>query len=67
MPPAMDVDEPSPLIPTNTAARFADITHLSVSELRDYRQSLEAEIVRVDGAIRAKQASLDAAAAFFKS
>lgn len=64
----MDTDDFSPPggTPSPTAARFADITRMSVNELRDYRLALEAEIARVDAATRAKQASIDAAALFFK-
>lgn len=64
----MDADDFSPLSGEAAPASpgFADITRMSVNELRDYRLALEAEIARVDAATRAKQASIDAAALFFK-
>lgn len=64
----MDTDDFSPPGggPSPASPRFADITRMSVNELRDYRLALEAEIARVDAATRAKQASIDAAALFFK-
>ncbi|ASG21095.1 MULTISPECIES: DUF1192 domain-containing protein [Nitrospirillum] len=61
----MDTDDIAP--PPSRPSSFLDIARLSVGELREYRNSLEAEIARVDDAIKAKQASLNAAAAFFKS
>lgn len=43
-----------------------DLTVLSVEELRDYLAVLEAEAVRVEAQIEAKQSSRNAADQFFK-
>ncbi|HXL68988.1 MAG TPA: DUF1192 domain-containing protein [Xanthobacteraceae bacterium] len=44
----------------------ADLTLLSVEELRERVAALQAEIARLDGAIRTKEASRSSADTFFK-
>lgn len=43
-----------------------DLAKLSLDELAERIDLLKAEIVRIEGAIKTKQASADAAASFFK-
>lgn len=43
-----------------------DLALLSVGELRERVEALKAEIERLEGAIRSKEASRDAADTFFK-
>jgi uncharacterized small protein (DUF1192 family) len=45
----------------------ADLTAVSVGELRDRIELLRAEIGRLEEEVRRKEASRDAAAAFFRS
>ncbi|AUN30042.1 DUF1192 domain-containing protein [Niveispirillum cyanobacteriorum] len=62
-PMAFDLDE---LLPTKKVSKPVDLPSLSVGDLQDYIAALEAEIVRVKGAIKDKQEVAAAAAAFFK-
>ncbi len=57
-----DDDLPKP----KTAAFPRNLETLSVSDLEEYIEELESEIVRVKADIDKKKASSDAASAFFK-
>ncbi|HYC05594.1 MAG TPA: DUF1192 domain-containing protein [Azospirillaceae bacterium] len=59
----MDLDD---LVPAKQPKKPLDLSRLSIDELKDYIAAMEAEIARVREHIKSKQASLDAAAAFFK-
>ncbi|HYE51906.1 MAG TPA: DUF1192 domain-containing protein [Azospirillaceae bacterium] len=59
----MDLDD---LLPTKQPKKPRDLSGLSIGELKDYIAAMEAEIARVRETITAKEASLNAAAAFFK-
>lgn len=60
---AFDLDE---LLPTKKPSKPLELAGLSIGDLNDYIQALEAEIARAKAAIRDKQDVHAAAAAFFK-
>jgi len=55
------------LEPRNKAKKPKPLDDMSVSDLKDYVAALQAEIVRVETAIKAKQAHLEAMNSLFKS
>jgi uncharacterized small protein (DUF1192 family) len=55
------------LEPRNQIKKPKPLDDMSVADLKDYVAALQAEIVRVEGAIKAKQAHLEAMSALFKS
>lgn len=60
---ALDSDDLEPLRPKPTAL---ELETLSIEELNDYIAELQAEIVRVQNAISAKQDHRSSAESFFK-
>lgn len=60
---AIELDD---LLPRNQKPKPRDLSSLSVGELEEYIVAMEAEIVRVRDAIKAKQDVRGAAEAFFK-
>jgi uncharacterized small protein (DUF1192 family) len=55
------------LEPRNKAKKPKPLDDMSVGDLKDYVAALQAEIVRVEAAIKAKQAHLEAMNALFKA
>ncbi len=55
------------LEPRNKTKKPKPLDDMSVSDLKDYVAALQAEIARVEAAIKAKQAHLEAMNALFKS
>ena len=54
------------LEPRNKVKKPKPLDDMSVTDLKDYVAALQAEIVRVEAAIKAKQAHLEAMNALFK-
>ena len=61
----MDIEDLQPKKP-KTHVLGADLRTLSVSELKDLIETLQAEIARVDAVLKEKQSSKSAAEAAFK-
>ena len=55
------------LEPRNKVKKPKPLDDMSVGDLKDYVAALQAEILRVEAAIKAKQAHLEAMNALFKS
>ena len=55
------------LEPKNKPAQLKNMEPLSLDELDDYIDDLKSEIVRAQGEIERKKASMSAASSFFKS
>ena len=55
------------LEPRNKVKKPKPLDDMSVADLKDYVTALQAEIARVEVAIKAKQAHLEAMNALFKS
>jgi uncharacterized small protein (DUF1192 family) len=55
------------LEPRNKVKKPKPLDDMSVGDLKDYVAALQAEIVRVEAAIKAKQAHLEAMNALFKA
>jgi uncharacterized small protein (DUF1192 family) len=55
------------LEPRNKVKKPKPLDDMSVRDLKDYVAALQAEIVRVEAAIKAKQAHLEAMNALFKA
>lgn len=60
----MDLEE---FEPRQKKPKLRDLTTYSLDELREYIDTLKAEIARAEEMIKGKSAHKDAAAAFFKS
>jgi len=55
------------LEPRNKVKKPKPLDDMSVGDLKDYVAALQAEIVRVEAAIKAKQAHLEAMNSLFKT
>jgi uncharacterized small protein (DUF1192 family) len=53
-------------LPQKKKPQLRVLDALSIDELREYIEEMKTEITRVEGAIKKKQASADAASLFFK-
>lgn len=62
----MDLDDLQPPKKAKAHELGADLSKLSVGELKELAETLRAEIARVEQAMAAKQSSLSAAQSVFK-